>query len=149
MLIFRNPEFQALVAKAVSEATAKSLEEAGSSLRLSSDLAKLKREVADMEIQQAKKQEGWDKREREVEHKVGLERKRQEFEIAQAKREAVVDVREKNLEADTERFKQEMNFQRTRLEGEITSLRDLTTKLLERLPSAEIFASIGGKGKRA
>lgn len=61
----------------------------------------------------------WKKR--EVEHKVGLERKRQEFEIQQAKRETEVKVREENLAADKERFKAEMNFQREHLQSEIKS----------------------------
>lgn len=105
----------------------------------------LKREVARLEIERAKKQEEWDRREREVEHKVGLERKRQEFEITQAKRETTLSVREENLAADKERFKAEMDFQRKHLESEIGSLRELVAKLLERLPSAEIYAEIGGR----
>lgn len=105
----------------------------------------LKREVARLEIERAKKQEEWDRREREVEHKVGLERKRQEFEVAQAKRETTLSVREENLKADKERFAAEMEFQRKHLESEIGSLRELVGKLLERLPSAEIYAEIGGR----
>lgn len=111
---------------------------------LNEEILVLKEDLSDLHIQKSRREEEFAKREREVEHKVGLERKRQAFEVEQAKREAVVEVREENLAADKDRFKEEMEFQRERLEGEIESLRKLTEKLLERLPSAEIFATIGG-----
>jgi hypothetical protein len=107
----------------------------------------LKRKIAAMEVEQAKKAEEWARREREVEHKIGLERKRQEFEITQSKRETTVEVREQNLAADKERFKAEMDFQRKHLEGEISSLRELVNEMMKRLPSAEIYASFGAKEK--
>lgn len=107
---------------------------------------KLEKQIADLEINRDKKIEEYDRREREVEHKVGLERKRQEFEIVQAKRETEVKVREENLAADKERFKDEMEFQRKHLEGEIGSLRELVTQMLKRLPSAEIYAEVKKRG---
>jgi hypothetical protein len=106
----------------------------------------LKKEISQLEIDKAKKTEEFACREREVEHKVGLERKRQEFEISQAKRETEVKVREENLAADKERFKDEMEFQRKHLEGEIGSLRELVTEMLKRLPSAEIYAEVKRRG---
>lgn len=108
-------------------------------------VADLKKKLANMEIEHGKKVEGWDRREREIEHKIGLERKRQEFEIEQAKRETTVKVREENLTADKERFKAEMEFQRERLSGEVDALRKLVDQMLQRLPSAEIIANFGAK----
>lgn len=109
------------------------------------DILKLKTELSELLIEKSRKDEEFAKREREIEHKVGLERKRQEFEIQQAKRETTVNVREENLEADKERFKSEMDFQRQHLQGEIASLRDLVNNMLKRLPSAEIYATMGDK----
>lgn len=133
------------VADAVKQAYERATNEAQGFLKGYQTLADLQKQITKLEVERDKKQEEWDRREREVEHKVGLERKRQEFEIAQAKRETEVKVREENLAADKERFKSEMDFQRKHLEGEIGSLRTLVGQLLERLPSAEIIANVGGK----
>ena len=75
-------------------------------------------------------------------HKVGLERKRQEFEIKQAKREATVNIREENLSADRDRFENQMKFQEERFTKEVKYLKDMMNKMMERLPSAEIYAKI-------
>lgn len=109
------------------------------------ELRTLKCEIVRLEVERDKKKEEWDRREREVEHKIGLERKRQEFEIEQSKRETTVSIREQNLAADRERFKQQMDFERAHLQKQIESLNKLVEQLLARLPSAEIIATIGGK----
>ena len=111
-------------------------------------VADLEKEISRLGIEADRKKEEWDRREREIEHKIGLERKRQEFEITQAKRETTVVVREENLAADKERFKAEMDFQRKRLEEEVASLRTLVGQMLERLPSAEIYANLSGGKKK-
>lgn len=126
----------------------KALGEGADAVRLSVEIVDLKKKLVELEIQQANKQEGWDRKEREIEHKIGLERKRQEFEIDAASKSASLKVREENLKADQDRFKAEMDFQRTRLEGEVNSLRDLTKSLLERLPDAQIIADISGSKRR-
>jgi hypothetical protein len=104
--------------------------------------ADLQKEIVKLEIERDKKLEEFARKEREVEHKIGLERKRQEFEITQAQRETTVKVREENLAADKERFKSEMEFQRKHLESEIQSLRELVGQMLKRLPSAEITMEV-------
>lgn len=131
--------------QAVEDAIRKVQNEAASLVGDLGKVADLKKKISDLEIDHAKKKEEWDRREREVEHKIGLERKRQEFEIEQAKRETSIKVREENLAADKERFKAEMDFQRERLSGEVDSLRKLVDQMLQRLPSAEIIANFGGK----
>ena len=52
------------------------------------------------------------------------------------------------MKSDKERFKAEMEFQRERLEGEVGALRELVQKMMERLPSAEIYADLTGGKKR-
>jgi len=137
-MIFGRTELEKAVEGAVRRAYLNTVAEVGS-------IVKLREEISKLEIDRAKKQEEFDRREREVEHKVGLERKRQEFEIQQAKRETTVGVREENLKADKERFKSEMDFQRKRLEEEVASLRELVGEMLKRLPSAEIIVNAGAK----
>ena len=130
--------------KAIREAIK---EELAASDKDTTKAADLKKEIVRLEIERDKKQEEWDRREREVEHKVGLERKRQEFEIEQAKKTTEVTIREENLKADKERFKAEMDFQRKHLESEIASLRTLVGQMLERLPSAHIMLDLE-RGKK-
>ena len=80
--------------------------------------------------------EKYDRRERDVEHMLGLERKRQEFELAAAKREAILGVREENLKADRARFEEQMSFHERRFTEEVTYLKDMIGTLAERLPTA-------------
>ena len=128
ILMLGNDRLKRVVREAVNEANS-----------LSESLDSLKKKLAQAEIDYEKKREAWDRREREIEHKVGLERQRQAFEIQQAKRDTTVSVREENLKAEKERFKSEMDFQRKRLEEEVSSLRELVAEMLKRLPSAEIL----------
>lgn len=109
-------------------------------------IAKTREEIETLRIEKDRREEEFTRREREVEHKVGLERKRQEFEIAQAKRETELTVREENLTADRKRFEEQMGFLTERFEGEVKYQRELLTKVLERLPSAEIIANISNGG---
>lgn len=84
------------------------------------------------------------KREREIEHKVGLERERQKHELDAAKREALVGVREENLKADRDRFEAQMKFQEERFTKEVGYLKDTLAEVLKRLPSAEFTANLSG-----
>jgi len=104
----------------------------------------LKGNVEDLEISKARKEEKFEKRERELEHKIGLEKKRQEFEVDQAKRETTVSIQEENLAADRERFEGQMKFHEDRFKEEVGYLKKMVGQVLERLPSAEIYANIGG-----
>lgn len=102
-------------------------------------VGKLKKEITSLQIERDKKLEDFARREREVEHMIGLERKRQEFEIQQAKRETTTALREENLKADKERFEEQMKFHREALQGEMNRLQELVGQLLRRVPSAEIL----------
>lgn len=138
LIIATSGRFKKIVAESVQQ-TIRDAEDTHLSL------ATTRKALAELQIQQARKEEEWARREREIEHKIGLERKRQEFEIEQSKREATVKVQQENLAADKDRFKSEMDFQRTHLQGEVKGLREMVSEMLKRLPSAEIIARIGGK----
>lgn len=103
---------------------------------------KLKLQVEDLKIEKGRILEEQERRDREIEHKVGLERKRQEFEIDAAKREAILEVREEALEAEREAFEENMEFMQDRFEKEVVYQRELLQDVLKRLPTAEIFADV-------
>ena len=111
---------------------------------LQQKVLELKSNIEDLEISKGRKKEEFEKRERELEHKVGLERKRQEFEVEQAKRETTVTLQEENLQADKDRFEGQMEFHEERFKEEVGYLKKMVGQVLERLPSAEIYASLGG-----
>lgn len=124
-----------VVTAAVREALEKSSSRLKEAMRLGDNIETLKRQVADLEIQKAKKEEEFAKREREVEHMVGLERKRSEFEKEAAKREAVLDVREANLTAERERFEKQMEFQNNRFTEEVGYLKKMIGQVLTAIPN--------------
>ena len=103
--------------------------------KLSGTVDALKKQVTDLEIQRDKKQEEYARREREVEHMVGLERKRAEFERESAAREATLRVREENLKADRDRFEAQMEFQNTRFTAEVGYLKEMIGRVLEAIPN--------------
>lgn len=109
-----------------------------SSFDVASHIVKLREELETLKIEKGRKEEEFAKKEREIEHKVGLERKRQEFEIQQAKREAIVGVKEENLKADQARFAEQLKFHEDRFTKEVGYLKDMLGEMLKRLPSAEI-----------
>jgi len=133
----RTDRLEQIVRDAVDNALA-GLEKDLRGLRTVSDLEQrikdLRSQNAQLEVEKSKKEEEFARREREVEHKVGLERKRQEFELSAAKREAIVAVREENLAADRARFETLMAQQEERS----NELRSLLADVMQRLPSATI-----------
>jgi hypothetical protein len=115
-------------------------------------LLELKQEIETLKIEKARILEGQERTQREVEHKVGLERKRQAFELESGKREATLAVREENLTADRKRFAEQMKFHEDRFTAEVGYLKDLLGQIMERLPSTEIelTGTVGGRrGKSA
>lgn len=89
-------------------------------------------------IEAARKTEAHDREKRDIEHMVGLEKKRQEVEIEQAKKEATLAVREENLQADRERFEENMKFVTERFGKETEYLKDIMGDILERLPHVNV-----------
>lgn len=98
----------------------------------------LKKKIADLEISQAKKQEDFDRRDRELTHMIGLEKKRQEVEVEQAKKEATLAVREANLAADRKRFEDTIATNKKALEDGFGYMRDVLGKVLDRLPTVTV-----------
>lgn len=104
----------------------------------SDEVVGLKKTIANLEIEKAKKQEDFDRRERELTHMVGLEKKRQEVEIEQAKKDATLSVREANLDADRKRFEETVSTNKKALEDGFGYMRDVLTQVLNRLPTVTV-----------
>lgn len=112
---------------------------------LDKEIAELRRTLTDLEIQHDREQEKWDREKREVEHMVGLHKQKAEFENESATREAKISVREENLEADKTRFEEHVSFMEGRFQEELTSLRGLMEKFLDRMPTTQQLITVGGK----
>lgn len=102
----------------------------------------LQRSVSDLEVKKSKIEEDHARKLREVEHKVGLDRRRGEQEAELAKKDAVLAVREENLGHERKAFEEQMKFMRTRMEAEVTSLQTLMGQILERLPTVTVDKTI-------
>ena len=113
--------------------------------QLHQGMAKLKEEVEDLKITKLRREEEFARREREITHKIGLEKKRQEQELELAKREAKVEVDEDNLVRERGAFADQMTFEREHLEKTIERIDGILKQVLKRLPSAEIIAEISNK----
>lgn len=114
------------------------LKEIQSVVDLRNDVTVLTARKTELEIQVSKLKEDRDRNDREIEHKIGLERKRQEFEISAGKREAVLQVQQENLNKDKQRFEEQMKFNTERLTEETKYLKDLMTQILKRLPDISL-----------
>lgn len=121
-------------------------------LALSETVTDLKRRIADLKVDESRLKEQHARERREVEHQVGLQRKRQEFEVEAAKRDTELTVREGNLSAERERFTRDMDFQRGELQNQIGYLKELMEKVFERLPNTSLaldrmVSARGGNGQ--
>jgi chromosome segregation ATPase len=118
-------------------------------LDLTAEITGLKEQISDLEVDESRIKEAHARERREVEHQVGLQRKRQDFEVEAAKRDTELTVREENLHAERERFDRDMDFQRKELQSQIGYLKDLMERLFERLPSISLEgALVGSNGHR-
>lgn len=117
-------------------------------VRLEDQIIDLKKKVVELEIQKDKKQEEFDRRERELTHMIGLEKKRQEVETKQAKQEATLAVREENLAAERKEFDKQMKFREERFDGEVAYLKGLMEKILDRLPNVTVDRQIKETARR-
>lgn len=102
----------------------------------------LKKQVSELEITRGQKQEEFGRRERELTHMIGLEKKRQEVEIQQATQGAKLSVREENLKAKQDQFESQMKFREERFDKEIDYLQGLMKQILERLPTVNVDRAI-------
>lgn len=110
----------------------------------------LEQEISRLKIDKSVKEEEFARREREVTHKLGLERIRQEQDAKNYKKETELDIREKNITAEEERFTKQMEFQRNMLEEKIGSLNVLVEKVFEKIPNVthttQVTKRLTGKG---
>lgn len=119
-----------------------SLEGIKSVADLSDRVKALRKQVDDLEIEKSKRTEEFERRERDIDHKVGLERKRQEFEIDAAKRETTVALREENLANDKKRFEEQMAFHEKRFTEEVGYLKDMLGQVIDRMPTAKFTGDL-------
>jgi len=123
-------ELEGAIRTAVETVVKEALGDAATAVSKLKQIHDLQEEIEALKVEKGRREWDFQKREMEVDHKVGLERKRQEFEIEQAKREATVSLREENLQADRDRFEAEMKFIRERFEQEVGYLKDMMSKVL-------------------
>jgi predicted nuclease with TOPRIM domain len=117
-------------------------------LDLSAEVDRLQNVVGDLKIEKSTIEEKYARREREIEHKLGLERQRQEQELVLKEREVTVKLREENLTADKKRFEDQMKFMTDRMVAENNQLQGMIKPLLEALPKMTIKENIGTSRKR-
>lgn len=117
---------------------------------LSYEIKQLKERLEKTKIEKDRQDEEHARKIREVEHKVGLEKRRQEAEAEQAKkdielakREAVIGVREENLAAERKAFEDRMREYEKHADARLKDLQEIIKPLLKALPSAEIIARLG------
>jgi len=123
-------ELEKVVKGAVEEVVSKSVKDATSVFAKIKEINALKEEIETLKLEKRVKEWDFEKREMEIEHKIGLERKRQEFEKDEAKRLAVVEVREENLKAQEARFDEQVDFVTKRFTEEVGYLKDIVGQVL-------------------
>lgn len=117
-------------------------------LDLSAEVSRLEDDLGRLKIEKSQIEEKYARREREIEHKLGLERQRQEQELKLKEREVTVKVREENLTADKKRFEEQMKFMTDRMVTENNQLQGMIKPLLEALPKMTIKQEVGNSRKR-
>ena len=116
---------------------------------LTSEVVDLKNQIADLEINKSQLTEAHEREKREVQHFVGLEKRRQEVEIVQSTREATLAVREANLDADKLRFEEHIKFVEAAQAKHLEDIKDLLGKVIERIPTMTWEANHNGNGVHA
>lgn len=123
---------------------------------LQEQIARLRRQITELEIQKDKREEDNARSIRETEHKVGLVRREFEAEKAQhlkevemAKRQAKLEVEEANLGREREAFDKEMKFRTDRFQEEVEKQSQLIKQILERLPNVNVMLEGGARAAAA
>jgi len=138
MIFFRQKAIESQVKSQVEGLVAKKLDEVISVFKereaLEAQRDALRKQVADLEIERDKRLEEFGRKEREIQHMVGLHKTRMEHEKETAKTEALLQVREENLKASEDRFKQQLDFHEKRFSQEVGYLKDLLVQIMGRIP---------------
>ena len=148
MIIFGNG-FGKIVAESVKTALEAERDEAGAKFKkmttLREEITKLRDDLETLKIEKGRRTEDTERREREIQHKLGLHKKQVEHEQKQATESAKLEIERAGLDRDRLHFEERMEFHQTRFEEEVKYQRGLLEKMLKQLPSAEIFAGLGGR----
>ena|SRR3989304_3838602 len=134
--LFRNP-IRELVKVAVEKIYTDTENKYNERLKLIDSLENLRDEVEKLLIEKSRREEEYNRREREITHKLGLERIRQEQDNENYKKEIELNIREGNLSASEKQFKSQMEFQRKQLEEQIKGLQALVEKVFEKIPDVK------------
>lgn len=111
-------------------------------------VVELTKQIATLKIERDNIQEGFARKEREVEHKVGL--LRQEMDVTEAQREAQyalrvqeakLAAREAGLVEREKAFAERMDFIQGRFEKEVGYLKEMVGQIMKRLPDATVFGT--------
>lgn len=153
----KRDEIQELIAEVSKTVTSRvlgdldgRLDELRKAGTLSKQVRNLKEQLADLEIKKAKKEEAYARKERELEHKVGLHMAQVKHEIDVAKKETELKFKGDALTADKKRFEDQMKFHQSRFDEEISGLKAILAEVIKRLPDASFTADIkvGNGGRR-
>ena len=131
-------EVEDVIRGTVKEVVLASLGDARDALAKARNVSDLQEQINKLEVDKSRREEDIARKERELEHKVGLERTRQAQEIELAKRESSVEIREENLKVDRVRFEEQLQFHEDRFSTEVGYLKDMVTQVLERIPHVEV-----------
>lgn len=105
------------------------------------ELARVKRQLSDAQIEIERNLETIARERRELEHMVGLEKLRQAQELELARKQAKLEVEQQNLYRERQTFEDQVDF----IKEETASTRQLVTELLNRMPTITINGDLGVK----
>lgn len=103
-------------------------------LKLLDDYEGVKKALTDKQIELDRVKEEHARKEREIEHKLGLHRIQVDQERTSAVTEAKLAVREEALVAAQDRHQEQITFIRERMENEMDAHRAILNEVLSRLP---------------
>ena len=150
MIVIGKRPFEATINR-IAEEAAKRVEDELKEIKTATDLSKkvkeLREQVAKLEIEKSQREESFARKERELEHKVGLHKEQTKFELESGKKSAVLDVQQANLAADKKRFEEQMKFHETRFTEEVGYLKDMLADMMKRLPTAEVITNLTNQPK--
>lgn len=137
--------FQKQVERVVQQTADRILADVRKDVEAIGSVLQLRKELEQLKLEKERIEEGHTRKEREIEHKVGLHNIKVEQEIKLAKREAKIQAEEEHLAQKEETFDERMEFFKDQLDSQVDYLKGMMKDILKRLPSAEILASIGGR----
>lgn len=111
-------------------------------------MIELRKQLATLEAEKSNIEEGFNRKEREIEHKTGLLRSEIEAEQRQAAKdfelkvqEAKLAAREVGIQEREKAFTEKMTFIEKRFTDEVGYLKEMVKEMSDRLPSAAILAT--------